>query len=330
MYQYYLDTFLNWANKDAESLLFLGQSDLDTLLQDYLFHLKKTLSPNSIGPRLAAIGKFLIVNDKTFNSKKLKLLMPEKVKIQGGTAWQTGDLAKMIEFADTAKSKALIHVLAASGCRPGGLVSLKFKDVSDMPEGCKALVFYAGSKWEYVGFIHHEAAKALDEYIEKRQTDGEMLRQESFVFSSPSSLLTKPRSLTEKDIYAIVLNVVNKAGLKRTKQGHRYNIPIITGIRKRFNTILKSNPNVSYAIAERLFDHRTNLEAHYLDTPREKLFEEYKKAIQQLTIDEKERLRIENQKKDQELKQAQDKDKLLSEMQDRLSELEAKLKRQHI
>lgn len=297
MYQYYLDTFLKWCNKDAESLLLLGQFDLDTLLQDYLFHLKKELNPNSINPRLAAIGKFLTVNDKTYNRKKLMMLMPEEVKIQGGTAWQTSDLSKMLEFADTPRSKALIHALAASGCRPGALVGLKFKDVLDMPEGCKALIFYSGTKWEYTGFIHPEAVKALDEYTEKRQSDGEILRQESLVFLAPSSTRTKAFALTEKDIYGIILHIVKKAGLRRIKQGHRYNIAILTGIRKRYNTILKSNPNISYAIAERLMDHRTNLEPHYLDTPKEKLFEEYKKAIPSLVIDDKERQKLELDKK---------------------------------
>jgi integrase/recombinase XerD len=102
--------------------------------------------------------------------------------------------------------------------------------------------------------------------------------------------------LTREAATGIIKRILARAGIKRVKgeKSVRYDIPIDMGFRKRFNSILKSNPNISYAIAERLMDHRTNLESHYLDTPVDKLFEEYKKAIPELIIDDSERLKARN------------------------------------
>lgn len=291
-YTYYLDSFLKWAQKDYESLLLLDSKQIESVLQDYIIYLKKKISPNSIGPIMSALEKFLVMNDKIYNKKKIALLLPELVERQGGKAWNTEQIRKMLEYADSTRAKIIIHILASTGCRPGGLVGLKIKDVVDMPEGSKGLIFYSGTKWKYIGFLHPEAAKIYEQYISERKGLGEMITSDSLVILPAKPYFTRITPTSVGSIHGVLSHIAKKAKIARIKEGKRFDTPIATGFRKRFNTILKSNPNISYAIAERLMDHRTNLEKHYLDTPMEKLFEEYKKAIPELTISPEERQKL--------------------------------------
>jgi len=323
LYLYYLKKFLIWAKKDAESFLLLTSQELDVLLQDYLFYLKKRMNPNSLKPLFAAIDKFLVLNDKTYNKKKLKMLFPETIKPANERAYTTGEIRQLLEFCDAPRAKAAIHVMAGSGCRVGALVDLQMKDISQMPDGCIALTFYSGSKWEYISFVNSEGVKALNAYFEYRQNDGEKLTPESYVFV-PMRFLERARGdqVTVAALAAQIGNIVDKAKIKRVKRGARFDLARDTGFRKRFNSILKSNANISYAIAERLMDHRTNLEAHYLDTPKEKLFTEYRKAIPELVITESEKQKLIISQQNQKITKLEAKDLEIEKLKTRLDCIE--------
>lgn len=299
VYQDYLNGFLKWVKTTPQSLLLLQKAELQPLLEDYVIFLKRRLNPNSISPRLSAIEKFLDVNDKEYNKRKLRMMLPEKVKPKGSKAWTTDQISQMLKYADTKRAKALIHFLAATGCRIGAIEELKLKHLKNMENNCKSVTFYAGSKWEYFSFLHEEAAKALEDYLNERTKNGEKIDDESYVFRERYILATqKSKFMSKKAAQGIITKILKRASIKRTREENslRFDIPVNTGFRKRFNTILKSNPEISYAIAERLMDHRTNLEEHYLYTTVESLFNEYEKAIPQLIIDQTERLKLKNQK----------------------------------
>jgi len=324
LYLYYLKKFLIWAKKDAESFLLLTSQELDVLLQDYLFYLKKRMNPNSLKPLFAAIDKFLVLNDKTYNKKKLKMLFPETIKPANERAYTTGEIRQLLEFSDAPRVKAAIHVMAASGCRVGALVDLQMKDISQMQDGCIALTFYSGSKWEYISFVHSEGAKALNAYFEYRRQDGEKLTPESFVFA-PMRFFQRAKSSDQVTVAALasqIGNIVSKAKIKRVRRGTRFDLARDTAFRKRFNSILKSNPDISYAIAERLMDHRTNLEAHYLDTPKEKLFLEYRKAIPELVITESEKQKLIISQQNQKISKLEAKDLEIEKLKTRLDCIE--------
>lgn len=79
------------------------------------------------------------------------------------------------------------------------------------------------------------------------------------------------------------------------------------GFRKRFNTILKNNKEGNIALKEKLMGHRGVfvLDGSYHDPDVKTLFEEFRIHIQNLTIDDSERLRIKNQKLEAELSEKQ-------------------------
>ncbi|MGQ0796007.1 MAG: tyrosine-type recombinase/integrase [Nitrosopumilaceae archaeon] len=333
-YKTNLCMFFGWAKKDHDSILEMSSSELQEVLEEYLFHLKKRLSPNSIGPHLAAIDKFLAVNDVEYKKRKLRMFLPEKVKCSGIKAWTTQHIQRMLEYADTRRTKALIHFLSASGVRVGALEDLRWKNIEEMPNGCYCVTIYEKSNHEYITFLHHEARQTLDDYTNGRSKSGETINGESFVFPSRNRIKDKSKPLTRKGIESSILRVLKRAGIERTRENRfRFDIAIDTGFRKRFNTILKSNPGISYAIAERMMDHKTYMETHYLDTTnKDKFFEEYKKAIPDLIIDDSERLRAQNQKLEAEKaeleKKSQEVEVLKRRQEEIMMELEKIKKRQ--
>ena len=64
-------------------------------------------------------------------------MFPEKIKKSGSLAWDTKDIQKMLKVAKSKRNKALIHIMASTGCRVGSLPDLKLKHILDMPTDAK-------------------------------------------------------------------------------------------------------------------------------------------------------------------------------------------------
>jgi integrase/recombinase XerD len=270
---------------------------MNILLEDYLMFMKKRYPKSTAKTHLAAITKFLIINDRMINSKKLAMFLPEESKRGGERAITTKEIQKILSIAGTKRAKAIIHLFSATGSRPEALCNLKIKHMGQMPDNCKSLILYANSTHELVTFLHQEASHAIDEYFDERIKRGEYLKGESYVIGRETFIVnvTKPRPVTINSLESSLSHVMKRAGISRLKTGNRYDLAICGGFRKRFDTILKINPNISYAIAEMMMDHKIRMEGHYFKPSKEQLFDEYKKAIPELTIDDSERLKIKNE-----------------------------------
>jgi integrase len=294
IYNYYLRKFLEFAKiSTPDGLLQLKDEFLQTILEDYLFYLKKRLSPNSIPPYFAALELFFAINDKILNFKKLKKMFPATVKRSGQEAWHTEHVQSMLSIAKTLRSKAIIHVLVASGMRLGAISELKLKHIRDI-EDCKAIIVYEGSNDEYWTFLTPEATRIVNMYLEKRRSDGEILVPESPLIRKTYRIGSqKVRPASYDSIQSEVSRLVKKAAIPRIKLGHRYNIQLNHGFRKRFTSTVKSNDKANLTWAEKLSGHKGvfQLDGNYVPNDVMKAFEEFKKHIENLTIDEAARLK---------------------------------------
>jgi len=300
-YTYNLDRFLDWAQiKDYDSLLCVPAEQLQAILEDYLFYLKKRVSPNSIPPIFAPIELFLTLNEKEYRFKKLRKMYPATVKKAGSMPYTTTDIQQMFLNTKKKRSRALVLFLASTGARIGVFENLKLKHLVEMPDGCKGVLFYEETNEEYWGFLNPESSKALNEYFEERKKDGENLDTESPVFRSKyqiGSLHIKPLSVYGAK--GIIRRLVSDSPFRK-KLGKRYDKQADHGFRKRFNTILKLNNTVNPNIAEKLMGHKNGLDGVYLVPTKEECFSEFQKAIVDLTINDSERLLVKNQKLEEE------------------------------
>ncbi len=97
--------------------------------------------------------------------------------------------------------------------------------------------------------------------------------------------------------------------------------------RKRFNTILKLNNDINSNIAEKLMTHKRGLDGTYLQPTREECFREFVKAIPQLTVNPIDRLKLENEKKQEKIDQLEAKTLEVLEKTKTNEDLENRIKR---
>ena len=110
--------------------------------------------------------------------------------------------------------------------------------------------------------------------------------------------------MSPKAVRELVSYIVKAAGIQRTKSGNSYDKAPVYGFRKRFNTILKLKNEVNSNIAEKIIGHSVThkLDNTYFVPTIDELFNEFKKAIPELTISEALRLKEQNKLKDEKIK----------------------------
>ncbi|MDE1726739.1 MAG: site-specific integrase [Thaumarchaeota archaeon] len=302
-----LNAFLDFSHiKEYDDLLKLADKKIQEMVEDYVVKLKTSdLNPNTIPSKLLGVQHFLVMNDKIINWKKIHKMYPEKVQSTGKQAWTTEDLQKMLGVCTNLRAKAILLVFASTSARVGAIPMLKIRDITDWTQtddsspnrrGCKKIVIYASSKEEYTSFLTPEASKAVEEYLQKRRIDGEKITGDSPLFRNlyQDNTVDSVKPISYHYLMDLVKTIVKKAGLSRNKANRRFEVQTVHGFRKRYNTILKNNKEINSNIAEKLMGHKNGLDGVYFVPTIEQCFVEFQKAIKDLTVDESERLLVQN------------------------------------
>lgn len=320
-YEFHIEKFLEWSGKDFESIKFLSKSEVTDLLCDYALYKKKRVSPNSLLPYFGGIFKLFKIADIDFNRTKVVGIFGSKVSLRGYRPITDQELNDMIQACWSDLERALIHVLSATGHRPDAFTDLKMRDLIDVGDGCLCLRIYIGSRnHEAEIFLHKFASDFVRKYHEWRESNGEKLTSDSWVFIGGRKFATMPiRPMTSSTITKTMIRIMKRAKITREKHGtNRYDIAPCGSFRKRFDTILKGNPNIPRASAERLMDHKDGLESNYYKPTREHLFQDYKKAIPELIFDKAEKLKVVVENKQKKIDELQSSKVRISELESRM------------
>ncbi len=308
VYKQYLDHFMKWSGYPKEKYDMLAIEDKDKIqrmIEDYIMTETSdpTKSPNSGGVRVFALKAFFEINDVELKWKKILKLLPKKVKRTGRLAYTTRDVQEMLNVARNVRTRALILFLASTGVRVGAIIELKMKHLKEMPLGCKAFCIYEGSIEEYWTFCTPECSEELEKYHAKRQLDGEIFTPETPVFLAQNHNGTELLPMGQFAVYTTIRRTLVQAGRRNPKDTtyQRYDKMTLHAFRKRFLTILKNTPNIKMATAERLVGHSTykdeenhaiTLDSSYYVPVLEELFDQYKLAIPNLTVDDMARVKV--------------------------------------
>ena len=298
-YLYYLNNYLDWTNQTPDQAVSQDIKEIQTSLENYCTLLRdKEFSRAYLKLVFSSLSLFFGMNYKEVNKTRITKMIPPQEDKVGGIAYETEDIKKILEAIDKTaitkkgkqypiktklRSRALVHFMAASGCRLGGTYDIKFKDLEKI-ENCYCVKVYSGSVYEYLTFLTPEASKALDEYLKTRDFESEP------EYDRRDNLLTgrdKRIFFMSYEAMRLCLNrLVRRAKLQDHKEGKRYDKPLCHAFRKRFNTILKSNQEINPNLTELMLGHTETipLDKHYLKPTKEKLFVEYRKGINDLTI----------------------------------------------
>jgi len=323
-YTFLLDRFLEWCHKDHESLLMVPVKELEDLLQDYCIFLRtrvdnNDLSPNSITTYFNPIFRFLKVNRVKIDKESIVQLFPDKVKLGGNDAVTTEQLVELVSVSGTKRNKAMIHFFSATGARPEAVCELQLKHLTEYQDDFYKVVLYSDDfKHEMITFLNPESVKVLKEYFEERESNGEKLTPESYVFvvNDESGTHSMVRNVLEN----MMGRVWKRSGIKRVKIGNRYNLASTTSIRKRFDTILEMNPEVSVGIIQYLMDHTGYLSGtHYRRPTEEHIFKAYRFVSAELMISDVLRMELQLKQKEDETQESD------SQKDNRIRQLEKRL-----
>ena len=292
--RYFKDFFLL---KTYDNLLEYDVKTVQKMIQDYVMYQRsKGQSHGSISGNLSALKLFYEMNDVLgLNWLKLRKMLPEKRKKMGKTPYTTKQIDTLLKTSKNLTYRALINFMSASGVRVGSFEELKIKDVYTPDfdsQGCKAVLVYADTIYEYHTFIHQEAVEALDEYLDGRKTNGEVITPDSWLFCSP---FDNSKHYSGNAITSTLSRHVKRALGREQANRARYETMACHGFRKRFVTAMKNNDQVNISLAEKLTGHSVTvpLDNSYHKPLLERLFSEYQKHIPQLVIDEKYSLKLE-------------------------------------
>jgi len=236
--------------------------------------------------------KFYKMNDvDNLRIWKINQIMPEQRKVRKDRAYTYEEIAKMLEVCDE-RERVIVLLFASTGMRKGGIPELKFRNLKKMENDIYKVTVYEGAKEEYFTFTTPECSKAIDDYVKLRIKRGEKIEDDSFLireqFNKRIQLaIAHCRGITVDAIKSIMEDITERSNT-RSK-----NVPLCHGFRYFF-TKQAVNSKVQYEARMKMEGHSLGITDSYWKTPdREpEIFKEYQKAVNNLTINEENRLKL--------------------------------------
>ena len=335
-YAYSLYRFMDYLTadnriKNTESFTQLvkhNPKSITEYLKDWIFELsegndkRNKITSSAIRTMLAGVIAFFEANELEWNPRRILKSIPRDDRIPGGKVAATNDdVVSMLDSTNLISEKAIVHFIASTGIRPGAIGDpiLCMKHLVKMPKSCYGVTVYDESKEGYWAFLTPEASKILDAYHEQRRQRGEILDTNSPIFRNKVRGVIIP--LSASAARKVFYKLIGKGGVKRVKNGNRYDKAVITMYRKRFNGVLKMDNSVNSNIAEKLMAHKRGLDGTYLAPTRDECFAEFSKAIFKLTVDPTERQKLEIETKKEEIQELEKKQVVIEDQQKQLDEM---------
>ena len=257
-------------------------------------------------------------NITTLNWKKIHSFEGEKEKSTEDRPYTHSEIQLLLQKT-TPRNRAIILVMCSAGLRVGAIPSLRIRDLEPIDKyGIYKVNVYPTTKKSYFSFCSIECRKEIDSYLEWRNRWGERLKPDSPLFRKDFNSQTERDSSEDQDkkinpfhidtVRYFVGKLLKDSGIRpvvpvteSSRQPHpRSHIMQCHGFRKFFETnAFKAGTNNMYI--HRLMGQKAGLEDSYLKISEEELLEGsnrhtgYVDIIDQLTINEENRLRREIQ-----------------------------------
>lgn len=287
-YRSHLKAFMKYMQVfDSDKLSKIEPADLQYGIEDYVVFLKQTTNPNSLPTKLLGIKHFCVMNQIHLDWDIIHKMYPSKIKMTELRCWHKDEIKQIASAASNKRDTALVLFLVSTGARIGVFDhSLLVRHAKKMPNGCMAVLCYAGTIDEYWSFLTPQATSTLQSYISERRKCGEIITDDSPLFRNlfSGNTVVTVRPLRWSGARSVISRTVARSGVCRTKNNLRYEVQTDHGFRKFFNTTLKLDNNVNYNIAEKLMGHKNGLDGTYLTPTVEQCYQEFKKIMHKLEI----------------------------------------------
>lgn len=271
----------------------------------------RKLSPNSISCRVSALQTFFQMNDvESINWYKVKKYKGEFYTVAEDRPYTRQEIHTLAENAPSLRDKAIILLLSSSGMRVGGLVKLQLKHIKPIDKyHIYQFEVYKRSREAYVTFCTPETRNCIDAYLSFRKRLGEKLTPNSPLFRSEFETKFGARApskpMTEIGVTSVVLKIRFRTGVveeqhltEKQRNGQlRSHIMTLHGFRKYLDTTATGN-GMDKLYVEYIMGHDIGLKGSYYKPTWQEVLEGndrmcgYISVINDLTINEENRLKV--------------------------------------
>jgi integrase len=269
--------------------------------------LRKEFSAGSLNTYYQNIKLFYEMNDITegINWRKISRGLPKARTVSNDRAPTLEELRKLMEYADR-RIKMLVTVMFSSGIRVGAWEYLQLKHVIPVKNNCAKLIVYDDELEQYYTFITPEAHAAIKEWIAYRESYGEKITPDSYLFrdlwptttneptyggknavgsGTKKGLATYPKKLKTAAVQKNLSRALWKQGIRQPlkKGARRHPFKLAHGLRKAFRS--KAGQVMKHLNVELIMGHKTTgTQETYWRPTEEEVLEDYLKAVDLLTI----------------------------------------------
>jgi integrase len=245
------------------------------------------------------------MNDITLNWAKITKVLPAARKTGEDRPYTSAEIAKLLDKCDQ-RGRVVILLMCSSGIREGAIAPLQLQHLQRINDIYKITV-YKNDPEEYVTFCSAECTKAIDDYLEYRKRCGEILKPSAPLIRQVFNKINaedsaNPRAMGVGSIENIIYRAIYDSGIREKKnvvKGQKrvlHEVMQSHGLRKFFNTQVVIEGKMSPLYAEFMMGHRSGLAMEsYVKPTVSQLYNEYMKVVDNVTINEENRLRKEVQ-----------------------------------
>lgn len=322
-YKFHLTKFCLHYKITPDELVKLPHPQIQIMFEDYVQHLSDIavnevskavsgrLSVNSVRPYTRGIKSFLDYQGIPLIWKRISALFPEEVPTEL-RPYTKEEISILYGNTKDDRERSMILCQSSGGVRVGGGVGARLKDCSPLIKdkegkivqigdinktGVALIMTYAVSKKSmYPTFITPECRESLNKYLKFRTNQGEILKPESplirdyFEFGSPKT--NNPKFVFETNVN----HIINRIAKRGSKTVDLHDIAPNHGLREFYYGTIR-NSHVDKDFRDLLMGHKINMgDKCYYDlrkseSHRDRVLSEFLKAVDDLTIDEKFRLK---------------------------------------
>ena len=97
---------------------------IDEALEDWIdFKAEGAVKGGTIRTDMCGIERFFMMNDCIWHKDRIRASIKKDTELKGGKApVKTEELQRMLKCTKSLRTIAIIHILASTGMRPGGLI----------------------------------------------------------------------------------------------------------------------------------------------------------------------------------------------------------------
>jgi hypothetical protein len=304
-----LDAFIEHAHSDPAWAYTL----VDSFMGQQALRVKRgEVKASGVSNYLKAIKLFSKDNEIELDWKKLGRLLPTSGSAADDRAPSLDEVHLLLTYPDR-RIKPVVLAMASGGFRVGAFEMMNCGHVQPIKvEGqiiAARVTVYAGTAAEYVTFITPEAYRAILEYIDYRQKQGEDISEASPLIrdlfapdKGGKGIADVPRRLKSIGVKRLIEDGWRGSGIRsRLEKGkHRHEFPSANGFRRFFRANAERTMTSSHVKA--LMGGSATPKKRDQGPTEAELLKDYLKAVRNLTVLEYQGVRPEDEENAKELK----------------------------